>query len=459
MTDATRYDRIQWHEGMLLSPHHFQSQDERGQMITSFHLKHGTPFFWGVRILSIDRNMLMNGRVRVNEIEGVMPDGLIFSHRIAGGIRELELDLEDWTTDNPDAFDHKAVHIFIAVPRSQEDGDQLKGMHPRYRSIDTHNIIDINTGEGATSIPRLKPNLQLFAGDVLPAHLTGFPIMRLSKEGDAYVPDPFQAPALSITPESDIGVLIDQLIVQLRQKITFLSQQILSHMRSAASKEAEEAIKLLASGMLQLDGLNKVGCSDSFTLYQSLLTLAGHAWGIEPSAPLPNFQPYNHDDAFSSFMEVLLFIRRMIDRIQEGYQVLTMTPKGRQFTLFLEHKWLEKQRLIIGVRASHTMKPAQLIDWIMQAVIASASAVNHAREKRIRGAERRLIDGVKEMKLYPPRGMILAEITVDPQQIRTEEDLVIFNVDDADDTRPVEIVLYTEKEDVETDDDDNAHYS
>lgn len=102
--------------------------------------------------------------------------------------------------------------------------------------------------------------------------------------------------------------------------------------------------------------------------------------------------------------------------------------------------------MILGVRASHTMKPNQLVDWLTQAVIASESCVDHAREKRIRGADRRLIDGVAEMKLYPPRGMILAEVTVDPQQIKSEEDLVIFNVEDQDETRPAEVVLYTQKD-------------
>ena len=81
--NTAKYDLIQWHEGMLLAPHHFQNQDARIENLLFFHLSHLCPFFWGVKHLVIDENMLGSGRVRVSRIEGTMPDGLVFFHMIS----------------------------------------------------------------------------------------------------------------------------------------------------------------------------------------------------------------------------------------------------------------------------------------------------------------------------------------------------------------------------------------
>ena len=40
-------DAIQWHEGMLLSPQHFQQQARRFEQLLHYQLMSSTPFFLG----------------------------------------------------------------------------------------------------------------------------------------------------------------------------------------------------------------------------------------------------------------------------------------------------------------------------------------------------------------------------------------------------------------------------
>ena len=67
---------IQWHEGMLLAPQHFQQLSIRHEELLHYHLMMISPFHWGIRRLKIDQVLLIEGTLRVQELEAIMPDGL-----------------------------------------------------------------------------------------------------------------------------------------------------------------------------------------------------------------------------------------------------------------------------------------------------------------------------------------------------------------------------------------------
>ena len=68
--------RIQWHEGMLLSPQHFQQESARVDDLIAWQHLAVQPLAWRLRRLDIDEGLLTNGRVRVQALEAVMPDGM-----------------------------------------------------------------------------------------------------------------------------------------------------------------------------------------------------------------------------------------------------------------------------------------------------------------------------------------------------------------------------------------------
>ena len=61
---------IQWHEGMLLSPQHFQQLSLRQEELLAYHLRMFAPFHWGVTHLKHDAVMLVSGAYRITELEG-----------------------------------------------------------------------------------------------------------------------------------------------------------------------------------------------------------------------------------------------------------------------------------------------------------------------------------------------------------------------------------------------------
>jgi len=53
---------IQWHEGMLLAPQHFQQLSIRYEELLHYHLMMISPFHWGIRRLKIDQVLLLRAR-------------------------------------------------------------------------------------------------------------------------------------------------------------------------------------------------------------------------------------------------------------------------------------------------------------------------------------------------------------------------------------------------------------
>ena len=54
-------DRIQWHEGMLLSPQHFQQEAARVDALVAWHTLASSPYSWGIRKLELDQSLLVAG--------------------------------------------------------------------------------------------------------------------------------------------------------------------------------------------------------------------------------------------------------------------------------------------------------------------------------------------------------------------------------------------------------------
>ncbi len=73
-------DRIEWHEGMLLAPQHFQLMSARLDSLVAWQTLTAAPFSWGVRRLVLDAGLLPAGTVRVLALDAIMPDGTAVSY-------------------------------------------------------------------------------------------------------------------------------------------------------------------------------------------------------------------------------------------------------------------------------------------------------------------------------------------------------------------------------------------
>jgi type VI secretion system protein ImpJ len=441
MTQAYRiFPALQWHEGMLLMPEHFQQSARRSEQLIHFHMNHATPFYWGVDDYKIDAAKLVSGIISFSSLEAVMPDGTIVVIQEEDGA-PLEIDVN--------AFMQKqssdTLMVYLAVPAYRPNSANLNNDLPRYLSKDSDEVVDENTGESRLRFATLRPNVMLLTGDEPTGQYVSFPILKVAFTSNSYnLSADFTPPALTVTSEHPLGHLSLDLAQRMRQKISFLADRLKNQSDDVMSSEAENAVKALSRGLLPFEAMLRASASHPFELYLELCSLAGDMTALHPGQMPPSFLTYQHNDMMPAFQEALNFVDAMLERVQEGYNVVPLELQHRIFKLPLRQSWMQ-EHLIFGAKAAPGMDEKNVADWLNAAVVASDRFVGPVRDKRILGATRVLIDSDQDMGLLPARGVVLFSVTYDRSFIDANETLQIFNVADSDVNRPQEIVMYVPK--------------
>ncbi len=433
---------VQWHDGMLLRPEHFQQADRRQEQLQHFLLSKALPFYWGVSHLRVDDVLISSGTFRILEMDAIMPDGMVVGVNAEDG-DHLELDLSAYAKEFKKK---KSLYIYVAVSEFRSDAASVTAEFPRYESTESGFVVNQNTGEEAPRFPCLKPHVVLMAGEEPSGRFVYFPIAKVSQEKTNFVLEPFMAPCLSVSSASRLGSLCLSMSNKVRNKATFLADQIRNDQGSILSQESRGHIRAMMASLLPFESLFQTEQAHPYELYLSLCSIAGEMSALRESEVPPAFSPYNHNRIMMSFKEVFAYIDYCLEALQEGYTIVSFAQDDRVFKADLQRSWMT-DKLTIGLKGSSQMLEKDLMNWATSAVIATKDFVEGIRDKRILGAGRSLLSGSKKLKLMPSKDMILLEVIYDKSFINPDAELQIFNVGDTPLKRPREIVMYVPKED------------
>jgi type VI secretion system protein ImpJ len=436
-------EAIQWHEGMLLAPQHFQQLVLRQDALLAYHAALLAPFHWGVRRLRIDAVRLGEGRLRVTELEAVMPDGLIAVHGAsagsAGGVGDLEIDL----TAYADAMKSGPVTVHLAVPAIRAGLSPVKGELPRFESVAGEPIADETTGEGDLRVPRLRPRLSLLVADNPPQKYVSFPLAKVSYSNETFAATEFLPPTLAVALASPLGELCAGIARRLREKALFLSDRARSP--SVASRppqllETRATIHSLVAALPQLEAVLNTGVAHPFPLYLALTWLVGHLAAVGRGLVPPVLDPYDHDDPYASFSRARDFIFRVVDEgILESFTAFPFYLEKGVFNLSFDEEW-RARRLVLGVRGQPDTSDAEVAAWVQQCLIGSKGRMPGLRDRRILGAKRERVEG--DGDLVPATGVVLFGLEADPEIVEPNQLLQMWNAGDRGEPRASEVVLY-----------------
>jgi type VI secretion system protein ImpJ len=428
---------------MLLGPQHFQEQSRRCQELLHYHARLVSPYHWGVRHLRIDPVPLVEGQLRVIELEAVMPDGLIVALSRPPD-PSLALDLTAHQAELAAA--PRRVHL--AVPAQRLGTTATQGELARFNSIEGRPVADHNTGEGEVVIPRLRPRLGLLFGDAPPERYTSFPLAEVAYAGETYSLTPFVPPLLAVARRSPIADLCSAIATRLRERAVSLAEKLRAPSAAARAPQLLESrlvIQSLVAALPPFEALLASGVAHPFSLYLALCAVVGEVSAVARGLVPPALEPYDHHDLHASFQRAVGFVDQVI---REGFiDTHTGYPFALEdgvFSLHFEPAWRNRS-LLLGVRGRPTAGEPETAAWMEEALIGARSLVASMRQKRILGAERRLSDG--EGGLVPTRGMALYSLPFDSEFILADDRLDVFNPGDPDDRRrPATIVLYVKNE-------------
>lgn len=436
-------DAVQWHEGMMLAPQHFQLASARLESAALLHAQLANSFHWGVREIAVDRAALVTGLVRVTELEAVTPDGLIVWHAADRG-QSLDVDVSGFA----EAAGGAPVTIHLVVPAGRS---VAAGPHDfaRFDSVEGPPVVDDNGGEVELRIPRLRPRLSLYAtlgaGRKPPQKYVSLPIARIVRRDEAYMLDDYVPPTLTVAETSYLGRMVSDIARRARAKAQFLIER--SGVRSgggqALLQEAAAEIQGLVIGLPQLEALIGCNVAHPFQLYLGLCQFVGGLAAFAAGAAPPSFSRYDHDNCLPAFAELRDYALRLVDRVKDNFHGIPFEEDKGRFQLTLEEAWLAPGRLIVAARGPTGMSDADLVTWMQNCIIASSGEIEALWEMRVMGAGRRPADAGKDLDVTPARGAVLFAIDVDPQYVKAGQPLVLWCTDARPNRpRPTEVVLY-----------------
>ncbi len=441
-------DAIQWHEGLLLTPQHFQQLSSRHEALVQYSTSLVAPFCWGIRRFKHHAISLPAGKFRVLELEGVMPDGLVVSHESdnAEGTSRLEVDLTKFAEQMAD----QAVTIYVAVAARQTGNSN--GDANRYEPFKGGLVPDETPGGKAHEIHRLKPRLNLLVSDSLPTKYVGFPLARVVyKDSSFALCEEFIPPLLTVPAQSTAGDVPAAAAQRLSDMCSETAQRIRKRAMYVADEESSDAREGAGRGdlttrnlMLSLVGclsyfeaVLKVGVAHPLTVYLALCGWAGQLAVLGTDMVPPSFNPYNHNDLYATFKPVLEFINRTLDQgVPLSYKSFPFRYYEGAFELHFDGSWMSK-RLAIGMKGPRGISESELVRWGESCLIGSQRKIASMREKRITGATRKHAERVGD--ILPGKGVVLFSLNADPNFIESEEILQIVNQNGL---RPTEIVLH-----------------
>lgn len=439
-------DPVQWHEGMLLAPQHFQWLSARYEYLLEQATVAGPLPGWGVRNVLVDRARLIAGEFRLLEGDVVMPGGF----QVAVG-RECELHVD--LTLFADELRVTPLYVYLAVPARRALA--TAGELARYHSAECGPVRD-ESGESEITIPVLRPNLELFVGAALPARLEGVPVARVLHRDEAYVLDEYELPTPALSSASWLRQECAAVVAQVREKALLLAERIHGGSLAGQSVEIWQArlqVRSLTAALPGLEGLLGLDLVHPQALYVKMCDLAGQLAALSHGLIPPLFKGYDHLDPAACLVPLIRFSRQALSEgISENWHTIRLTLTGGEFQTPPD-PWLDavlragqggaEPRLVLALRGPAGPGAAEaMVRWCSEALVASVSVREQLIDSRALGAQRRTENRIEG--LSPAVGTSLFSVDPSSEFLRAGEALVIQG-SPAITPLPVEALLYVRK--------------
>ena len=412
-------DRIQWHEGMLLSPQHFQLESARVDALVGWHALAGAPYAWGVKRLKFDNALVAAGTLRVLELEAILPDGTAVA---IDPDDPLAIDLSLRLDGLKDALAQEAQTVWLCLPVSRNM--KMPEVASRFLSVKTDPVEDEVSDAAPSDIPRLVPNLSLAAGSMPPALMVSMPIASVI-EDDGVIKLGDTLPALlDLQAAPALLDALRELARTLRSKAAFVARQAAGV--STSEQRAERLVLLqrlscLVPALPVLEAQLQAAVIPPFPMYLALCNLLGPMSLLRPGA-LPVTPPaYDHAQPQLAFGALLKELNDNLAEVSQDYREVGFEWSNGAFELALRPEWIG-QRLVVGLKGA---QPGEIEDWMDMAVIGPAHLYAELREKRVLGYRRARIAAAPELQLKSLPDVMLYEIVPGPELLRADSRLVL----------------------------------
>ncbi|MEI6628959.1 MAG: type VI secretion system baseplate subunit TssK, partial [Alphaproteobacteria bacterium] len=247
LATLTNLNKIQWHEGMLLSPQHFQYGELRIEQLLYANSQNSAYCNWGVLDFAIDKNLLAQGIIELSQLLAILPDGTIILHN------------SELSNENTPPLNLRYNLADLGLKGSTELSiclclHQVSNSKQRYESIEYSNVVDENSSDNIITLPILRPKIFLNPNEV-PSECIGFPIVKLSFDGKQFSLQKFLPASLNIPQGHPIRQQLSSIVLNIRQKAAFLINKTQQTTSAPILRDTRETLKPLIACLCILEPL------------------------------------------------------------------------------------------------------------------------------------------------------------------------------------------------------------
>jgi len=335
----TWYSKVAWSQGMFIQPQHFQQHTRYIENLVRHRTDSLAPYDWGIKELSIDRSLLPQGKIAIEQCSGRFEDGTPF---------EFSQGDDSITVLDVPVLQDAIVYLTLPLRRTgmQEiETDLSQEGLVRYLAKEEQVRDSISSGNTEAMIQTAELNVQL---NLDTANLGDFSIIPIAhiierqKDGKITLDEYFVPPSLSCKAAPQIQHYIEEVQKLLNHRAETLAVRI-SDGGKGASGSSEMADFLLLQTINRYEPLlhHLVNTENIHpqNLYQLFLQLAGELTTFTKQSRRPSAYPqYQHNNLHKTFTPVLAELRKSLSVVleQSATQLdVQQTEQQKKFGIFV----------------------------------------------------------------------------------------------------------------------------
>ena len=380
----SKYRKIVWNEGMLLTPHHFQQFDNYHEELLNSRVRSMMQHEYGVLELRFSAESIANGNFQVTTCRGVLPDGLFINVPDAEAAPEMRPIGNHFRVD----AERLGVHIAIPAKKMGEANFQASGSgsngNLRYLQ-EGRQVKDETTGTNEQAVAYAKSNFRIIFDDELRDGFTSMKIAELQRTptGQLKVADDYIPPILKISANEWLTAMLRQIVEILITKGASLSEQRRQSNASLADFTTSEVavfwlLHTINNSIPIMSHYFRSPVLHPERLYEEFVRLIGQLMTFSIEMQPKDIVKYDHDDLHFTFSNLAAQLRDLLETVIPSRCVAIPLEKTRD-TLYVgridDERLIKEASFFLAVRAQ--MPEAKLIEGVPRVVkIASRDVID-----------------------------------------------------------------------------------
>ncbi len=380
----SKYRRIVWNEGMLLTPHHFQQSDNYHEELLNSRVRAIMQHEYGVIDLQVNNEAIANGNFQITNCRAVLPDGLLVNVPDAESVPDLR------PVGNHFSVEAEKLGVHLAIPARkmgeanfQASGAEVNG-NLRF-SQEGALVKDETSGTNEQPIAYAKSNLKIIFDDELRDGFTSIKIAELERTptGQLKMAEEYIPPILKITASVWLVNMLRQLVEILITKSGSLGEQRRSSNASLADFTTSEVavfwlLNTINASIPSMAHFFSSPVIHPERLYLEMATLVGKLMTFSLESHPKDIVKYDHDDLYFTFFSLSTQLKDLLETVIPSRCVPIPLEKTRD-TLYVgrieDERLLKEAEFYLAVKAE--MPEAKLMEGVPRVVkIASRDVID-----------------------------------------------------------------------------------